>query len=440
MQFACRRLLRYLGFTLLLVPGLSSAHDLQVHGSNTIGATLAPMLMTGFLQQRTGQSVLATPTGTANETVLSTTDNGTPLSVLVAAHGTSTGFTSMAAAQADIWAASRRIKDSEVASMASRADMTSAESEHIIAIDGLAILVHPSNPVNELTIETLAKIFAGEITNWSAVGGADRAIQVYARDEQSGTWDTFKELVLAGKYALAGSALRYESNDELSEDVSGDPAGIGFAGFASVGRSKLLAIADGTAPALKPSELSVATEDYPLSRRLYLYTPGSTGSPLAQAFIRYAQSQAGQEIVARSGFFSQNPFAVDPVYDASVPETFKRLTERYQRLSVNFRFAEGHTKLDNKANRDLMRVQEYLKQSGKTGSDLMLIGFADKRSHELRAQMISELRARSASKALRELGTVVQGHTGYGHYMPVGSAGGESGDQRNGRVEVWVRR
>lgn len=440
MQSACCRVLRHLGLSLLFAPGLLAAHDLEIHGSNTIGATLAPMLMTGFLEQLTGKSVAAAPTGAANEQVLSTVHNGKPLTVLVAAHGTSTGFTSMAAAQADIWAASRRIKDGEVTSMASRADMTSAESEHIIAIDGLAILVHPSNPVNELSIETLAKIFAGEITNWSAVGGADRAIQVYARDEQSGTWDTFKELVLAGKYALTGNALRYESNDELSRDVSGDPAGIGFAGFASVGSSKLLAIADGTAPALKPSKLSVATEDYALARRLYLYTPGSTDSELGQAFIQYAQSQAGQEIVAKSGFFSQNPFAVDPVYDASVPETFKRLTERYQRLSVNFRFAEGHTKLDNKANRDLMRVQEYLRQSGKSGSDLMLIGFADKRSHELRAQMISELRARSASKALRELGTVVRGHTGYGHYMPVGSAGGETGDQRNGRVEVWVRR
>ena len=68
--------------------------------------------------------------------------------------------------------------------MAARADMTSADSEHVIAIDGLAILVHPANPVDQLSIETLAQIFAGEITNWSAVGGPDRAIQVYAREAE----------------------------------------------------------------------------------------------------------------------------------------------------------------------------------------------------------------------------------------------------------------
>lgn len=440
MQAVCRRLLGHLWFTLAFVPILASAHDLEIHGSNTIGATLAPMLMTDFLEQLSRESVTATATGTENETVLSLTRDGKPLTVLIAAHGTSTGFSSMIANRADVWAASRRVKDKEVVAMAGRAEMTNANSEHVVAIDGLAILVHPSNPVDQLSIGTLARIFAGEITNWSAVGGPDRAIQVYARDDRSGTWDTFKDLVLAGKYTLTGEALRYESNDQLSDDVSRDSAGIGFAGFASVRSSKLLAIADGNAPALKPSRLSVATEDYPLSRRLYLYTPGTTGKPLTQAFIDYAQSQAGQDTVAKSGFFSQTPFAIDPVQDDSVPDTFKRLTQRYQRLSVNIRFAEGRTRLDNKANRDLLRIQEYLKETGRTGSDLMLIGFADQQSDELRAQMISELRALSASKALRELGTEVQGRTGYGHYMPVASAGGETGAQRNGRVEIWVRR
>lgn len=440
MPIASRSLISCICLTLAFVPALATAHDLEIHGSNTIGAALAPMLMTGFLQQRSAEKVTAKPTGNENETVLGGMRDGKPVSILVAAHGTSTGFTSMAASQADIWAASRRIKPAEVTAMAQRADMTSGQSEHVIAIDGLAILVHPSNPVEQLTIQTLARIFAGEITRWSAVGGADLPINIYARDERSGTWDTFKELVLAGRYSLTGSAKRYESNDQLSDDVSGDPAGIGFAGFSSVRSSKLLAIADGNAPALKPSKLSVATEDYPLSRRLYLYTPGATGGPIVEAFIEYAQSQPGQDIVAQSGFFSQNPFAVEPEYDASVPDSFKRLTARYNRLSVNVRFAEGRTQLDNKAKRDLLRIQQYLQQSGKNGSDLMLIGFADQQTDELRAQMISELRALSVSKALRELGTPVPGYTGYGHYMPVGSAGGEAGEQRNGRVEIWVRR
>jgi len=108
-----RRYLRHLWLSFTLLPGLASAHALEIHGSNTIGATLAPMLMTGFLQQLTGNPVTARPTGTANETVLATSYNGKPMTVLVAAHGTSTGFSALAADHADIWAASRRGKGSE---------------------------------------------------------------------------------------------------------------------------------------------------------------------------------------------------------------------------------------------------------------------------------------------------------------------------------------
>lgn len=435
--------LHRLGLTLCLATALLSsrafAHDIEVHGSNTVGAALAPMLMSGFLEGISDHAVSSSPTGQDNETVLTTAYDGQSRSVLIAAHGSSTGYRALHAGTADIWASSRPVKASEADAMAGQADLTSSASEHVIAIDGLAILVHPSNPIRQIDIVTLGRVFAGEMTNWSALGGPDRPIQLYARDDRSGTWDTFKSLVLAGKFKLAASALRYESNDQLSDDVSRDPGGIGFAGLASVRNSKLLAVSDGNAPALLPSRLTVASEDYPLSRRLFMYTRETDSNALSQAFIDYSQSQAGQAIVAQSGFISQNPIAFEAAHDDTVPDSFKKLTQNYRRLSVNFRFAEGRTRLDNKAQRDLLRIQVYLEQEGKPGSDLMLIGFADLQRDELRAQMISELRALSVSRALRKRGTEAKAYTGYGHYMPVGSAGGDTGERRNGRVEVWVR-
>ncbi|HET8848752.1 MAG TPA: OmpA family protein, partial [Marinobacter sp.] len=155
----------------------------------------------------------------------------------------------------------------------------------------------------------------------------------------------------------------------------------------------------------------------------------------AEAFIEFALSPEGQALVAESGFISQNPIAVEPELDDSVPDTFRNLTANYRRLTVNFRFAEGRTKLDNKAMRDLLRVRHYLEREGKTADDVMLIGFADAQSHELRAQMISELRALSVRKALNDVGVLDAAYTGYGHYMPVSGAG----SPRNGRVEVWVQ-
>ncbi len=431
-----RKILKHcLSLVALTVLSQASAHELEIHGSNTVGATLAPMLVTGYLQQMGDGEVRSRPTGEENEQVLSTTAQGQSLSVLVAAHGSSTGFRTLASGQAGIWASSRPVKGDEAEQVQAQADLTGLQSEHVIAIDGLAILVHPSNPVSELSIDTLGQIFAGQIRNWSELGGTDRPINLYARDDRSGTWDTFKSLVLGKSYRLDSSAQRYESNDQLSDDVSSDPGGIGFSGLASVRSSKLLAVSEGDAPALRPNQLTVASEDYPLSRRLFMYTMGSRTPAIASELIEFALGSDGQALVAESGFISQNPIAVKPEFEASVPKTFRRLTENYLRLTVNFRFSEGRTQLDNKAHRDLRRIKHYLEQQGRSANDLLLIGFADTQSHELRAQMISELRALSVRRALDDAGIPRVAYTGYGHYMPVGG----TGNQRNGRVEVWIK-
>ena len=413
----------------------ANAHDLEIHGSNTVGATLAPMLVTGYLQSKTDGDIRASGTGTVNEQILSTRVADRDISILVAAHGSSTGYRALASDDADIWASSRPAKAKEVEQLSARADLRSLNSEHVIAIDGLAVLVHPQNPVSQLSIDQIGQIFSGRINNWSQLGGVDQPIRLYARDDRSGTWDTFKSLVLTGDYTLHESARRYESNDRLSDDVAGDPAGIGFAGLASVRNSKLLAVSDGNAPAMKPNQLTVASEDYPLSRRLYMYTTGEQAPDMARELIDFALSSDGQALVAESGFVSQNPIAVKPDFEAVVPDSFRQLTERYHRLTVNFRFAEGRTKLDNKALRDLLRIKHYLASHGRDASDLLLIGFADAQQHELKSQMVSELRAISVRKALNEVGVENAPYTGYGHYMPVSG----KGSPRNGRVEVWIK-
>lgn len=425
------------GFFLLTTPpALAADPDFQIHGSNTVGARLAPMLAEGFLGQLTGQAVESSGTGIENEQVLTAGDS----QILVAAHGSSTGFQALLDGQAQIWASSRPVRAGEAERAARFADLNTLESEHVIAIDGIAILVHSTNPVTRLTTEQIGQIFSGNIRNWKEINGLDLPINLYARDDRSGTWDTFSSMVLKGDLTLHDSARRYESNDNLSDDVSQDPGGIGFSGLASIRNSKAVAVADGAGPALAPTRLSVASEDYPLARRLFLYTLSDQAGDPTNAFVRFAHSSDGQALVDESGFVSQNPIALDPDYDPATPDTFRRLTSQHQRLSVNFRFAEGHTELDNKARRDLIRVRDYLKTHNMQGEDLMLIGFADRHNDELHAQMISELRALSVATALRRIDVTTRAVTGYGHYMPVGAEGGAVGAYRNGRVEVWVRR
>ncbi len=387
---AYRALLAALFCSLLCLPSVTlgalpvpadGSPVLRIQGSNTVGAKLAPLLIAGLFDQQGLSDVRIAPTGEENEQrVTGRGPGGQLVTALVAAHGSSTGFVGLKDATADIAASSRPIKESEVRALASLGDLKSSAAEQVIAIDGLAIIVNPANPLPRLDTETLARLFSGEIANWTEVGGPDQPVRIHARDDNSGTYDTFKELVLAphGK-KLASGASRYESNDQLSATVAGDLGAIGFVGYASVGRARALPIADGQSQAMAPTPAMIATEDYPLSRRLFLYAPPSGQSAWARALIEFAQSDAGQALVPRSGYIAQQVEAIRLPSQPDMPMAYRQLANEASRLTVNFRFEEGSAVLDNKAQRDLQRLAAYLAAHDKLQERAVLVASATPR-------------------------------------------------------------
>lgn len=412
---------------------------LRIHGSNTVGAKLAPMLLAGLFEAQGLRSVRITPTDKENEQRVSATDDsGRAVHALVAAHGTGTGFAGLKDGSADLAAASRPIKESEQANLASLGDLRSADAEQVIAIDGLAIIVNPDNPVASLSVQQVASLFAGEIANWKTLGGKDMAVELHARDDQSGTYDTFKELVLSAQgKSLATSATRYESNDQLSKAVGSRPGAIGFVGLASVGSSRALAIADGDSQPMLPTTALVATEDYPLSRRLFLYANPQHQSAWTQAFLGFVHSAAGQAIVAQSGYIGQAIEAISMTAEPDMPQPYKDLASQAQRLTVNFRFDEGSARLDNKAQRDVDRLIDYLQHTDKTMNAAVLVGFGDSRGDPARTALLSKLRAMAVRRELARGGILVKDINGLGDELPVAS-NNLSGRIKNRRVEVWV--
>ena len=433
----------FLGFICYALPWSVFAADsttlMRIQGSNTIGAKLGPALVSGLYESQ-GFTNVRTEKGAENEQrVLAEDKLGRTLQVNVAAHGSGTGFVALQDGSADLAAASRPIKDAEATSLQPLGDMRGASAEQVIAIDGLAIIVHPGNPVSALTTEQLAAVFAGEIKDWSALGGNPGAIQLYARDDKSGTFDTFKELVLAahGK-SLGGAAKRFESSDQLSDGVSQDPGGIGFIGLPYVRQSKPLAIADGESQPMLPSTTLIATEDYPLSRRLFLYNPPGTPNEWVQSLVQFAHSPAGQAIVAKTGFIPQTVQAVKVEASAQMPADYRKLADEAQRLSVNFRFQEGSAELDNKAQRDIARLLDYLKANDKLRQKVVLVGFGDAKSDPQRAALLSKLRAMAVRRDLSKGGVIFREITGLGEQMPVAANSADDGRLKNRRVEVWV--
>ena len=434
-------MLRFLSLTLLCaITGLATAADLRIQGSNTIGANLGPALVSAMLAEQGLHDIHSVPVIPPNEhSIVGTTAQGQQIRVDVAAHGSGTGFTALAAGLADLVASSRPIKDRELVDLEPLGDLKSPGAEQVIAIDGLAIILHPHNPLDQLNTEQLAQIFSGQISRWEQLGGTGGAIHLYARDDQSGTWETFKELVLnRNGQPLSSTAQRFESSEQLSDAVSHDPQAIGFIGLPYIREAKAVAIVDGASQPMLPLTSLIASEDYPLSRRLFLYLPPATNNPWAKALVAFTQSPQGQAIVGQNGFVAQSVQADNVMPGAHMPEQYQALTREAQRLSVNFRFEEGSASLDNKARQDLLRVVDYLSAHGKLDKQVTLVGFGDAKDDPQRAQLLSRLRAMAVRRELVKSGVIPREIQGYGAQMPVAANTEDEGRLKNRRVEVWV--
>jgi len=165
-----------------------------------------------------------------------------------------------------------------------------------VARDGLAVVVHPSNPVGGLSLQQIQDIFAGDkIANWKDVGGNDLAINLITREESSGTREAFVKLVM-GKAAIARRALTQESNGAVKELVKHDRAAIGYMSLGLVGKELKVVAVDGVAP----SVAEVVSGKYPLVRP-FLFVVKGQPNPAAQLFIDFVLSSDGQKLLEQEG-------------------------------------------------------------------------------------------------------------------------------------------
>ena len=414
---------------------------LRLAGSNTIGDTLGPSLAEAFLKDQGATDVRILPGANPLEKIVEgkLPGDSTASSITIAAHGSATAFTTMAENNCDIGMASRKIKPEEAAKLTSLGDMASVANEHVLGLDGIAVIVNATNPSDKLDKEKIMRIFTGEITDWSQVGSMSGAIKIYARNDNSGTYDTFKSLVLAGK-PLAPGAQRIEDSKALSDAVAADPNGIGFIGLPYIQSAKPIAVSDKGTLSLLPTRLTVSTEDYLLSRRLYLYTPANPGNKYTRQFIEFALSKKGQDVVGASGFVAQNVAQVSQTVSDRAPGDYKWLTKDANRLSLDFRFQSGQTDLDNKAKVDLDRVVSLIADLNIPQDKVMLFGFSDSIGSPTANQALSLSRAKAVEEqfALRGMNPAIV--RGYGSGLAVASDDTDEGRSRNRRVEIWVKK
>jgi phosphate transport system substrate-binding protein len=280
METMTRRAILILALLLLASCGRSHKNSIQVKGSDTM-VNLGQAWAEKFMEENPGNFIAVT------------------------GGGSGTGLSSLISSTCDCAMSSRKIKEKEIA-LANKRDVHPFEI--VVALDGLAVVVNPKNPVDKLTMDQLAGIFSGKLTNWKDVGGRDETIVVLSREVNSGTHVYFKEHVLRRNNTqstaeFSPNALMLSSSQAIADEVAGNSAAIGYYGMGYISdKQKPVSIAkDADSPPVAPTIENVVSGAYPISRPLILYTNGPPQG-LIKKFVDFALSDEGQEIVRATDF------------------------------------------------------------------------------------------------------------------------------------------
>jgi len=207
--------------------------------------------------------------------------------------GSGVGIASLLDGTCDIADSSRPIKDTELDKAVTNGKDIKA---HVIAMDGIGVIVNPANKVNALTKKQVKDIYTGKISSWSEVGGDNEKIVVISRDTSSGTFEAFGELAL-DKQKVRPDALMQASNQAVASTVTRTPGAIGYVGLGFFGSGVKALEIDG----VMPSKETVLNNKYPIGRPLFMYTNG-TPKGLAKELIDFIKSTEGQKLVDEEGF------------------------------------------------------------------------------------------------------------------------------------------
>jgi len=208
--------------------------------------------------------------------------------ITVAGGGSGVGVQKVGEGLVDIGNTGRALTDAETAKYGLKS--------YAFAIDGVAAVVHPHNPVANLSHQQVQDIFAGKITNWKVLGGRDAAIHLYTRDEASGTREVFWEIMLK-KGKIADNANVVASNGAMKSALAGDADGIGYVSIGHIDKSIKAPTLDGVAPTQEHAK----SGKYPVIRKLYMNTKGAPQG-IVSSFISYIQGPEGAAITASDGY------------------------------------------------------------------------------------------------------------------------------------------
>lgn len=441
------------------------AADVKIVGSEAMGLRLMPLLMAGYAASTDAEAEVVNSTREeAVATLISDGGFGDEIgSFAFSATGDDEAFSALLSQDATLGMSSRRILVEEARAL--RADgsesMVGQSQERIIAVDSMVVVTHADNPVQTLTNEQLRGIFSGQIDNWSELGGPDHEIKLVNYAEGTSNYDFFMGYLYGDNIPSVEPDALATDDQAVSNVVFQDPYAIGYLGYAFQRGAKPVTLVNECGIPMTPDAFSAKTEEYSLSRRMYMYNRGDTLDDQSRSFLDFAASEDADGVILKSGFIDlgidrrsqgdgdarraamQDVLAAgDAGFEGIAMDEMVSMMDGNDRLSTTIYFRAGSSKIDERGQSDMERLIRYL-EGEPAGTTVTFVGFTDdvgafEANRELSTNRAAQIADQVAAMAGSGLPGVTFASAGFGEIGPNACNVDDQGRAINRRVEVWI--
>lgn len=405
---------------------------LRLAAPDEIGATAVRRWAAAYLTL-IGDTNIKTKINDGGVVEVSGTQLGEREFITIASASTAAAVDALLRGSAEFAVIPRRITAGELEQLPGGTNLAGSLNEQMIGLKALAVVVNPANRVTSLSLRQVRAILSGRVRDWAELGGVPGPIHVVAADSVRGSKDAPQD-VFAELRDLAVAA-RVESETAVGNAISTDAGAIGLLPVEIAESLHAIAIADGGQPIL-PSTFEIAAEEYPLTRRIYLYAGQTTA--MIRRFSDYVVSPAAQPVIEAAGFTSLTIRTMPTVVPDNASDRLRQFLAGSIRTSAMLRFQENGIELDSRAQRDIERIATLVQSQRPTSLRVILAGFSDASGTLPQNYAATKKRIDTVTASLARVGIVPVRVAAFGPEWPMGDNATAEGRERNRRVEVYL--
>ena len=412
----------------LVVLPCAAQDELRLHGSNAVGQRVAPVLVTAWMRSIGFAEIHRASPSPGRLRIEGVRDERT-LAVEIVGSGSAAGFRDLIDGDAEIAMMARPLTARERDAGWQLGNLDSPDQEFVLSVQALVAVVNARNPVRALPAAQLAAIARGRLRGWQDVGGRSAPIRNVGTAAGSGLDELSSQVMGA---PLGAGTTRVPTPAAILAEVAADPDAIGWLDYRQLPPTVRALAVRAAGRDIAPDAFGVASEDYPLSRRLVFRT-GQLVTALGRSFVNFAVSDAGQRALAAQRLVALLPGPGSHALPPATRADYAQAVAGAQRLPMALRFGDAFSILDSRSSQDVLRLQAFMQRTENRGRRLVLVGFSGQDTTPYQAIARSTERADLAAQALAQVGLFPMRVRGLGQALSPDPARDPL------RVEVWLR-